>query len=61
VSEYSHSLFVRWRPRIVTWKPWPVWVGLPNRVMPVDPPVRPSNFLRIVGRTTAIPKVASAR
>src|SRR3954454_4665425 len=57
VSAYSHWLFVS--PHTPT--PCPVWVGLPNNVIPVDPPVRWSNFFRIVGRTTAMPKVARAR
>ena len=56
VSAYSHSLFVKWRPRIVTWKPWPVCVGLPKSVMPVEPPVRPSNFFRIVGSDDGDPE-----
>ena len=41
--------------------PWPVSCGLPKNEMPVEPPVKWSNFLRIVGSATAIPNVASAR
>src|SRR3954471_12763191 len=57
VSAYSHVLFVI--PHTPT--PCPVCVGLPKRVMPVEPPVKLSNFFNTVGKATASPNVASGR
>src|SRR5437660_4267118 len=45
VSAYSHVLFVM--PHTPT--PWPVCVGLPKSVIPVEPPVNLSNFFSTVG------------
>src|SRR5438270_11226712 len=51
VSAYSHVLFVI--PHTPT--PCPVCVGFPKSVIPVEPPVKRSNFFSTVGKATAIP------